>query len=76
MPYATEKTIAAWRREIVQARIKLRSGDISYPAIRELWTVVDCREACIKLSGANFGAQMELIDREIEDALRPRRRTS
>jgi len=75
VPYATQKTIAAWRREIVQARIKLANGGLTHPAVRELWTIVDCREACLKLSGADFEAQMELVDREIEDALRPRRRT-
>ena len=74
MPYATRKTIAGWRREIVQARIKLASDFLSPETIRELWTIVDCREACLKLGGADFDAEMELVDREIEAELRPKRR--
>ena len=33
------------------------------------WTTVDALEAFIKISGANFGEQMELVDREIEERL-------
>ena len=73
MPYATKKTIAAWRSEIVQARIKLANENLSPETIRELWTIVDCREACIKLGGGDLEAEMELVDREIEAALMPRR---
>ena len=73
MPYATKKTIAAWRREIVLARIRLANDNLSTETVRELWTIVDCREACLKLSGADFQAEMELVDREIEVELTPRR---
>jgi hypothetical protein len=66
VPYATKKTIAAWRHEIVQARIKLANDNLPGARIRELWTIVDCREACLKLGGADFEAEMELVDREIE----------
>jgi hypothetical protein len=76
VPYATKKTIAAWRLEIVQARIKLAGENLAPETIRELWTIVDCREACIKLGGGNFEAEMELVDREIEAALTPRRHAS
>jgi hypothetical protein len=75
VPYAKKKTIAAWRREIVEARIKLAEGNLPPYGVRELWTIVDCREACIKLGGGNFEAEMELVDREIEAELMPRRRT-
>jgi hypothetical protein len=73
VPYATKKTIAAWRREIVLARIRLANDNLSTETVRELWAIVDCREACLKLSGADFQAEMELVDREIELELTPRR---
>jgi len=76
VPYATKKTIAAWRFEIVQARIRLTDENLAPETIRELWTIVDCREACIKLGGGDFEAEMELVDREIEAALMPRRQAS
>ena len=74
MPYADVSRLAEWRREIVEARIKLADDNLSADRQRELWTVVDCREACIQLSGADFPAQLEQIDREIEAELQPRRR--
>jgi hypothetical protein len=73
VPYATKETIAAWRHEIVLARIRLANDNLSTETIRELWTIVDCRESCLKLSGADFQAEMELVDREIEVELTPRR---
>ena len=35
------------------------------------WTTVDALEAFIKISGANVGEQMELVDREIEERASP-----
>jgi hypothetical protein len=75
VPYANESRLAEWRREIAKARIKLADSSLLAQR-RDLWTVVDCREACIQISGADFPAQLELIDREIEGQLRPRRRTA
>ena len=66
MPSCDEKRLAQWRREIVRLRIRL----VDLLKQRELWTVIDCRETCIKLSGADFTEQLERIDREIEQALR------
>jgi hypothetical protein len=74
VPYADLPRLAEWRREIVSARIKLADSSLPAHKLRDLWTVVDCREACIQLSGADFPAQLELIDREIENELHPRRR--
>lgn len=68
MPSRDPKQLARWRREIVRLRIKL--VDLPIEKQRELWTVIDCREACIRLSGADFAEQLERIDREIERALR------
>jgi hypothetical protein len=68
VPSCNEKQLAQWRREIARLRIKL--VDLPVEKQRELWTVIDGREACIRLSGADFTEQLERIDREIERALR------
>ena len=68
MPTGNEEQLAQWRREIARLRIKL--VDLPIEKQRELWTVIDCREACIRMSGADFAEQLERIDREIERALR------
>jgi hypothetical protein len=70
VPTVSSHRLSQWRREIVQARIRLVESPLSPQLERELWTIVDCREACIKLSGADFKAEMEQVDREIEIALR------
>jgi predicted aspartyl protease len=68
VPSCDEKRLAQWRGEIVRLRIKL--VDLPIEKQRELWTVIDCRETCIRLGGADFAEQLERIDREIERALR------
>jgi hypothetical protein len=60
----------SWRRDIVQARIKLADEGLSYNQRRELWQVVDCREWCLKMLVQDFPAELERIDREIENELR------
>ena len=59
-----------WRRDIVQARIKLADEDLTYIQRTELWQVVDCREWCLKMLVQDFPAELERIDREIENELR------
>jgi hypothetical protein len=59
-----------WRREIVQARIQLADDGLTYTQRRELWQIVDCREWCLKMLVTDFPAELERIDREIEDTLR------
>jgi hypothetical protein len=59
-----------WRREIVKARIELADEDLSSARRAELWQVVDCCEWSLKLLVADFPAELERIDREIEAALR------
>jgi hypothetical protein len=76
VPTATPHRLSEWRRDIVEARIRLAESPLPPQLERELWTIIDCREACIKLSGADFDAEMERVDREIEAALRPRKRAS
>jgi hypothetical protein len=60
----------SWRRDIVQARIKLADEGLSYNQRLELWQVVDCREWCLKMLVQDFPAELERIDREIETELR------
>ena len=60
----------SWRREIVQARIKLADDRLTYNQRAELWQVVDCREWCLKMLVQDFPAELERIDREIENELR------
>jgi hypothetical protein len=66
----TNQRLAAWRAEIVRARIALASEHLPYAKRLELWLIVDGREACIKLSGSSFSSEMEQVDRELEAALR------
>jgi hypothetical protein len=66
----TKGQIAAWRAEIVRARIALADEDISRGECLELWSIVDSHEALIKLSNSHFPSEMEQVDRELEAALR------
>ena len=59
-----------WRRDIVQARIKLADGQLSRSQRAELWRIVDCREWSLKMLVADFAEELERIDREIENELR------
>ena len=60
----------ALRREIVQARIKLAGEQLSAAERAELWRIVDHRESCLRMMVRDFPAELERIDREIEDELR------
>jgi hypothetical protein len=60
----------SWRREIVQARIRLADDDLTQPQRTELWRTVDYREWCLKMMVADFPGELEQIDREIENELR------
>jgi hypothetical protein len=65
-----ESRARRWRRDIVQARIRLADEGLSYAQRRELWQIVDCREWFLKTMVRDFHAELERIDREIEAALR------
>ena len=60
----------SWRRDIVHARIKLADEGLTYNQRTELWQIVDCREWCLKMLVRDFPAELERIDREIENELR------
>jgi hypothetical protein len=59
-----------WRRDIVQARIRLAEEGLSRTQRAELWRIVDRREGSLKTLVADFAGELERIDREIEDELR------
>lgn len=59
-----------WRRDIVQARIKLADESLSGAQRAELWRIVDRREWSLKMLVGDFTEELERIDREIEDELR------
>jgi hypothetical protein len=59
-----------WRREIVQARIRLADEGLTYAQRAELWRIVDYREWCLQILVRDFPAELERIDREIEHELR------
>jgi hypothetical protein len=59
-----------WRREIVRARIKLADERLRPAQRAELWQVVDCSEWSLRMLVEDFPAELERIDREIENELR------
>ena len=59
-----------WRREIVQARIALADERMNAARQAELWQIVDRCELNLKRLVRDFAAELERIDREIEDELR------
>ena len=59
-----------WRREIVQARIRLADEELTYDQRVELWCIVDYREWCLQMLVRDFPAELERIDRELELELR------
>ena len=61
---------ATWRREIVQARIRLADAGLSAAERAALWRLVDHREACLRKTVRDFAGELERIDCEIENALR------
>ena len=68
---AVNEMTALCRREIVMARIKLASDDrLSAARQRELWSIVDCQEWFLKFVADDFHAELEQIDRELEQELR------
>lgn len=62
--------IAVFRQDIVNARIKLASPNLSPKQQRELWQIVECHEWFIKMLAPTYEAELEQIDRDLEVALR------
>jgi len=66
----TSERVRQWRREIVLARIRLVDDNLSRAQRDALWRIVDFREASLQTVVEDFPAELELIDREIENELR------
>ena len=62
--------LAFARGQIVDAHIKIALHSVSPAKEMELWRAVDALDALIKMQARSFEAQLELIDREIEDRFR------
>ena len=59
-----------WRREIVQARIRLADDGLTRAQETALWQIVDGRERSLQMLVDDFPAELERIDRELEAELR------
>jgi hypothetical protein len=68
--FAVSQLVDRWRRDIVKARIRLVSEDLTLTRQDALWSGIDCREWFIKILAKDFQAEMETIDRMIEAELR------
>ena len=68
--YSCDSFIAVFRQDIVNARIKLASPNLSPEQQRELWQIVECHEWFIKMLTPTYEAELEQIDRDLEVALR------
>ena len=66
----TDDFLAFARRQIVNAHIKIALHSVSPTAEVELWRVVDALEALINMQARSFTAQLEQIDRELEQRFR------
>jgi hypothetical protein len=62
--------VALWRRDIVKARIRLVSENLSVQRQDSIWYGIDCREWFIKMVADDFHSELETIDRMIETELR------
>jgi len=62
--------VALWRRDIVKARIRLVSENLSVQRQDSIWYGIDCREWFIKMVADDFHSELETIDRMIEAELR------
>ena len=66
----SEAFCAIARQQIVNARIKLALGQLSIGEESELWQIVECIEALVKMRTICFTAELEKIDRELEHRFR------
>jgi hypothetical protein len=72
----TEIQLELLRREVVRARLKLAQDEVTPTQQLGLWQVIDCQESVIRMLARSFEAELELIDRELEERLRRYPRSS
>jgi hypothetical protein len=68
--FSARQLVARWRQDIVKARIRLISEDLTPTLQDAIWSGIDCREWFIKMLAEDFHAEMETIDRMMEAELR------
>ena len=68
--FSAWQLVALWRRDIVKARIRLVSEDLTSTRQDAIWSGIDCREWFIKIMAEDFHAELETSDRMIEAELR------
>jgi len=66
----SEAFCAIARQQIVNARIKLALEQLSIGAEAELWQIVECIEALVRMRTICFETELEQIDRELERRFR------
>ena len=66
----SEAFCAIARQQIVNARIKLALGQLSIGEQSELWQIVECIEALVRMRTICFETELEQIDRELERRFR------
>jgi hypothetical protein len=66
----TEAFCAIARHHIVIARAKLALEPLAPSAEAELWQVIECIEALVKMRARCFATELELIDRQLEQRFR------
>ena len=66
----SEAFCAIARQQIVNARIKLALGQLTTGEESELWQIVECIEALVRMRTICFETELEQIDRELERRFR------
>jgi hypothetical protein len=69
-PSDTEIHLELLRREVARARVRLADEDVTAKQQLSLWQVIECHESVIRMLAGSFEAELELIDRELENRLR------
>ena len=67
---SAKSQIAVFRQDIVKARIRLACCDVTPAQEWDLWQICESREWFIKTLAACYADELELIDRDLETALR------
>jgi hypothetical protein len=65
----TKRLIAMCRKHIADARLKLSYGVLTDEQRSQLWLLIDSRELFIRMVAKDYDAELEQIDRELENEL-------
>jgi hypothetical protein len=70
VPEDNEAFCVIARQQIVAARAKLAMEHLAPDQAAELWQVIECIEALIKMRARCFATELEQIDRQLEERFR------